>query len=117
MLNMRKNRYILIFLVILLVLAATGCAGETPEPNPVATPTAYTYPPPLNDLNAVESELPAGVDEELAAPAAVPETEPTEEVVAAPQVDNCVECHTDQQMLIDTADPVAEVISENEGQG
>jgi len=29
----------------------------------------------------------------------------------------CVDCHTDQQALIDTADPVEEVVSENEGEG
>jgi hypothetical protein len=38
-------------------------------------------------------------------------------VAAEPQVDYCIECHTDQQTLIDTADPVAEVVSENEGEG
>ena len=56
-------------------------------------------------------------EEEAAAPTEAPETEPTEAVAPEPQVDNCVECHVDQQALIDTADPVEEVVSENEGEG
>jgi hypothetical protein len=43
--------------------------------------------------------------------------EPTEEVAVEPQVDNCVECHTDQQALVDTADPIEEIVSESEGEG
>jgi hypothetical protein len=33
------------------------------------------------------------------------------------KIDYCLECHTDQQMLIDTAKPEAVVVSENEGEG
>jgi hypothetical protein len=50
-------------------------------------------------------------------PTEAPQTEQTEVIAAEPDVDNCLECHTDQQTLIDTADPVADVISENEGEG
>jgi len=32
-------------------------------------------------------------------------------------VDYCLDCHTNKEMLIDTADPEEEVISENEGEG
>ncbi|MBK8900423.1 MAG: hypothetical protein IPM53_04505 [Anaerolineaceae bacterium] len=47
-------------------------------------------------------------------PTAEPLTEPTEE--PAP-VDNCLDCHTNKDLLIQTADPEEEVISENEGEG
>lgn len=33
------------------------------------------------------------------------------------RVDECLACHIDEEMLIDTADPVVEVVSENEGSG
>jgi hypothetical protein len=47
---------------------------------------------------------------------------PTEAAEAAaptevPEVDECVECHTDKDRLIDTADPVEDTESENEGAG
>lgn len=45
-------------------------------------------------------------------------TMPTQPVVVEPAVDNCVTCHTDKQMLIDTTAPVEEVAeSESEGVG
>ncbi len=31
--------------------------------------------------------------------------------------DNCLDCHTNKDLLIQTADPEEEVISENEGEG
>jgi hypothetical protein len=34
-----------------------------------------------------------------------------------PEVDYCVECHTDKEALIATAKPEVEVASENEGEG
>ena len=47
---------------------------------------------------------------------------PTEEPTAAPTleplpIDNCLDCHTNKDLLIQTADPEEEVISENEGEG
>ena len=55
---------------------------------------------------------PAG--EETEAPTEAPaETE----VAVADQVDQCIECHTDKDLLIDTADPEEEVVEESEGAG
>lgn len=31
--------------------------------------------------------------------------------------DECLACHIDKELLIDTADPIEEVVSENEGEG
>ena len=58
----------------------------------------------------------AAVEPVVEAPTEVTEVEaaaPTE----APEIDNCIDCHTDQARLMDTADPVEEVESENEGAG
>jgi hypothetical protein len=59
-------------------------------------------------------------------PAAV-DAAPTEEATGTPialvptveplEPDTCTDCHTDKDLLIDTADPEEEVISENEGEG
>jgi hypothetical protein len=59
-------------------------------------------------------------------PAAI-DAAPTEEATSTPvalvptaeplEPDTCTDCHTDKDLLIDTADPEEEVISENEGEG
>ena len=114
---MKNPKLFFVLAVSLLVFLLVGCSTQTiPESEPTAT--AYAYPPPMNDPDEVAASLTAIPEEEAAAPTEeVPAPEPTEEVAVEPQVDNCVECHTDQQTLIDTADPVAEVESENEGEG
>ena len=114
---MKLNKFIFVLAVLFLALSLTGCGSqETPEAAP--TVTAYAYPPPMNDPDEVAASLTAIPEEEAAAPTEeAPDPEPTEEVALEPQVDNCVECHTDQQTLIDTTDPVAEVVSEDEGEG
>jgi len=114
---MKLTKIYFVIAVLLLALPLTGCGGQpTLEAEPTAT--AYAYPPPLNDPDEVTASLTAIPDEEAEAPTEqAPDPEPTEAVAAEPQVDNCVECHTDQQILIDSADPVAEIESENEGEG
>ena len=119
---MNQKRILICFAVMLLVLGLAGCSNQPTLPlEPTAT--AHAYPPPMNDPHQVATSLASTPEEEeVAAPTEAPETEPpetepTEAVAAEPRVDNCVECHTDQQMLIDTADPVEEVVSENEGEG
>jgi len=120
---MKLTKIILLIAGLLLVLSLIGCA-EQATPEAQSTATAYAYPAPLNDPAEVAASLTAIPADDAAAThdSTVPsedalDPEPTEAVAAEPQVDNCVECHTDQQTLIDTADPVAEIESENEGEG
>ena len=114
---MKISKIIFWISVLLIIMSIAGCGSE---PTPTVEPPAAThaYPPPMNDPDEVAASLTAMPDEEVAAPAEeAPNPEPTDEIAVEPQVDNCVECHTDQQTLIDTADPIAEVVSENEGEG
>lgn len=52
---------------------------------------------------------------EVAVATAVPTA--TQPVAAEPVENYCVTCHTDKQMLIDTAEPVEEVAEESESEG
>jgi hypothetical protein len=78
-----------IWLVMLtgLVLLLAGC-GRAAQPEPTAT-----------SLAPAQTEL------------------PTPTVTAQPQVNYCVECHTDKDSLIRTAKPEEEVVEESEGAG
>ncbi len=54
----------------------------------------------MNDPDEVAASLTAIPEEEAEVPTEqAPDPEPTEAVAAEPQVDHCVECHTDQQTL------------------
>lgn len=45
-------------------------------------------------------------------------TEPVlEEATAEPVVDTCTDCHTDKEQLVAVADPIEELVEENEGAG
>jgi hypothetical protein len=114
----------ILFAVVLLFLPLflVGCSSQ-PTPETQSTTEPYAYPPPMNDPEEVAASLTAVPDEEQAetdeagSNEEATDPDPTEAVSAEPLVDQCVECHTDQQTLIDTADPVAEIESENEGEG
>ena len=94
------------------LLVAAGCSPAQPTLEPTVEKPVET----------VEATLPP-----TEAPTATPaeETEVTEEpgesendqAVSPGEPSACVECHSDQAMLIDTATPVEDVESENEGAG
>ena len=114
---MKITKIYFLFAVLLLVISLVGCGSE-PTPTAELPEVTHAYPPPMNDPEEVAASLTKMPEEEVAAPTEeTTDPEPTDEVAAEPQVDNCVECHTDQQALIDTADPVADLVSENEGEG
>jgi len=91
----------LVLLGLLLLLSASACAQaaasvDTGLEEPVAASSQVSTSP-----------TPQAAVENVAA------IEPVQEE----QVDYCTSCHTDQQMLIDTAKPEEEVINENKGKG
>ncbi len=64
---------------------------------------------------AVIAEPAAALEEEAAA---APEAgEMAAEPTVEPVTDECLACHIDKELLIQTADPIEEVVSENEGEG
>ena len=85
------------FVVVLLSFALlVACKSEPAAPVPTET-----EPEVIAEVEVEETETPVEP-----APVEVEE-----------EVDACVDCHTDKDQLIDTADAVEEVESENSGEG
>ncbi|MCB8976002.1 MAG: hypothetical protein H6657_01065 [Ardenticatenaceae bacterium] len=90
--------FVVSLLLMLGVMALIGCqSGESDTADEVAV------------VEPVVVEMVTAVSPTLE-PTLIPTEEP------AP-VDNCLDCHTNKDLLIQTADPEEEVISENEGEG
>ncbi|MGD8472494.1 MAG: hypothetical protein PVH95_04175 [Anaerolineae bacterium] len=98
-------------ILIVAVLALTGCSG--PGEIAVVEPTATIYAPPPTDIPAPPpGPTPAALDFPIAAPTRA-EAEPEEEASDA----TCVDCHTSEQVLraMATEEEAPEVESEGEG--
>jgi hypothetical protein len=93
--------------VLAAFLALAGCSAGAPATSaPEAVPASATSAP--TDLPQPTATLPEPT---------VPPTEAPPPTEALASGDACVDCHSDKDQLIDTADPEAEVISENKGAG
>ncbi len=93
-------------MVILLAWLMAACAPAGDRPQEAAAQT---------EAPAVVAQPPTKAPASKTAPTQAPTESPTAEPVAA--TDYCVDCHSDTDQLIDTANPVEEVVSENKGEG
>ena len=99
---MTKNYYRFTGLVlgVILLTFSFGCQARTStdlDPLDEGTPEIAVE----IDQNAEEKEEPSSM--------------PEEELAVV--VDECLQCHTDQQTLTETSDPIAVVESESSGEG
>jgi hypothetical protein len=94
-------RFVIVFSLLFIALVVTSCTSKE------VTPTAEQS---VVEVQATEDA--AVVNEGDSAEAVVEETAVTQK-----PTDECLACHVDKEMLIATADPEEEVISENEGEG
>ncbi len=101
--RLKANLTIFVLLSLaLLLIALIGCGSEVaPEEE-------------KREVSGVEVALADVVEgvEVTAVPTSTPAV-----ITETMAVDYCLDCHINKEMLIDTADPVEEVISENEGEG
>lgn len=98
---MLKFRILVWIGLLLLLLTACGQSASVPVAES-----------PAEEPIAASSQV-----SEAAPVAAVVDSAAEEGVAVQEEVDYCLECHTDKQMLIDTAKPEEEVIAENSGEG
>jgi hypothetical protein len=103
-------RNFIIFTLLLIVLGLVSCSsGESAQVTDQEENSAVVE---LAMVEVQETEEAAFVNEMEDA-----EAVPEETAVAEEPIDECLACHIDKEMLITTADPEEEVISENEGEG
>ncbi len=110
---MRKNFIpILLFVLMTVVLLLVGgCSANAGHSDPPASaPDADTA---LVSLSAdTAGEVDTGADAQSDDD---PVTDPAADAAEPPNY--CLDCHTDQQTLIDTAKPEEPVVKESEGEG
>ena len=100
-----------------VLLLLSGCAQQAEPVGEVVHEPTQIVPTPMNSPDEVAALMQFGSADSVEQPEGEPASEPTEVPMEEPQANYCVECHTDKDMLIDTARPEEEVISENEGAG
>lgn len=100
-------KIIIVAALLLAVFALTGCDNES---TPAVEEEAAEVEIATAEVQVTETA--AAVNEVDAEEVAMEETAVIEE-----PIDECLACHIDKEMLIATADPEEEVISENEGEG
>lgn len=90
----------LLLILTLGVLAMAGC--QTAASEDTAQPVAANTQPVAVETAVSDEPTPI---------------EPTAVMTETASVDNCLDCHSSKDLLIQTADPEEEVINENEGEG
>ncbi len=117
---MRSKKVILLIgFVLAIMIIAAGCSSSQPTEEPateVPAETELAAEPPTEAPTATQP------DEMVEEPEQTEDPEETQDnssgdAMSSGDASACEECHSDQAMLIDTADPVEEVESENEGAG
>jgi hypothetical protein len=106
----KTTKWLGITVVSILLLAALGLSGcGSNEPAPIIDEGSVEVA--AVEVQATETAVAEVVDVNVG------EEEMTETAVTEESIDECLTCHIDKELLITTADPIEEVISENEGEG
>lgn len=92
-------RFVIVFSLLFIALVVTSCTSKE------VTPTAEQS---VVEVQATEEAVVVSEGDEVV----------MEETAVPPEpIDECLACHIDKDMLIATAAPEEEVVSENEGEG
>ena len=113
------KKILLIGFLLAIMIIAAGCNPSQSTEEPATALPAETEPA---TQPATEARTATQPDEMVEEPAETEEPGETEDssggdAMLSGETSACETCHADQAMLIDTADPVEEIESENEGAG
>ena len=106
------NKILFIGFVLAILLVAVGCSPAQPTVEPIVETPVET-----EEATLPPTEAPTATPAEETEASEDPGESENDQAVSPGEPSACVECHSDQAMLIDTAAPVEEVESENEGAG
>jgi hypothetical protein len=97
--HLRKNRQVVLLglLALISLFVGTSCTSRD---------TGISSPDSMEETSSQPTIEPS----EVPPPAEAPTPKPDD-------VDHCVSCHSDKQLLIDTADPESEPEAESSGEG
>lgn len=117
---LRKKRFLLFCSLLFVSIVAAACSLPEVNTAEVAVEIEQVIDTPTSLPTAtVETEEPSPEPVQTEEPdnPEEPKESGSGEEISTGDTSACVECHTDQTMLIDTAAPQEEVESENEGAG
>ena len=119
---MDKIKIMLLPILLGGLLLSQGCAPKDIPETPVEQKPTQVVPTPINDPTQVAQiidQLELGDDADVSQDGEGEEVDQVDDDPIEPsaQVDHCVECHTNKDMLISTAKVEEEFVSENEGEG
>ena len=108
--NVKRKRTIILSVLLAFMVLLSACG---PDEAPVPTEIAQAELEPTATEEPTEIPEPTATEEIRLIATSVPEEEVVEENEAAA----CIDCHSDKELLIETARVEEEVESENEGEG